>query len=235
MIDFKKKNICKEELTQFSELAEDWWDPGGKMRSLHLVNPTRLKYIERQASIKSKCVLDVGCGGGLLSEALAKRGAIVTAIDVSEPLIIVAQNHAKQQQLNIDYQCQDVEILTKEARRFDIITCIELLEHIPDPQRMVKNCATLLKRSGKLFFSTINRNFKAYLYAIIGAEYLFNLLPKGTHDYGKLIRPSELMKWTKAAGLRMSDITGIHYHPFKKKFDLSHDVSINYLMCCSHE
>lgn len=235
MVDFKKKNIYKEELTKFSELAEDWWNPGGKMRPLHLVNPLRLKYIERQASVKNKYVLDVGCGGGLLSEALAKRGAIVTAIDVSKPLIVIAKNHAEQQQLNIDYQCQDVETLTKEVRRFDIITCIELLEHIPDPQRMIKNCATLLKCSGKLFFSTINRNFKAYLYVIIGAEYLFNLLPKGTHDYGKLIRPSELMKWTEAAGLRVSDIIGMHYYPFKKKFDLSHDISINYLMCCSHE
>lgn len=235
MIDLKKNNIYKEELTKFSEFAEDWWNPGGNMKLLHLVNPTRLKYIEQQTFVKDKYVLDVGCGGGLLSEALAKRGAIVTAIDVSKPLIVIAKNHAEQQQLNIDYQCQDIDTLTKEVRHFDIITCIELLEHVPDPQRMIKNCATLLKRSGKLFFSTINRNFKVYLYAIIGAEYLFNLLPKGTHDYGQLIRPSELMKWTESAGLRVSDITGMHYHPFKREFDLSRDVSVNYLMCSTHE
>ncbi len=146
-----EQNIDKEELAKFSDLAQDWWNPAGKMKPLHLINPVRLKYIEQQITLKGKHVLDVGCGGGLLSEALAKHGAIVTGVDMSESLIDVAKNHAEQQQLNINYQCQDIEILTKDAQRFDIITCMELLEHVPDPQRMIKNCAALIKPGGKLF------------------------------------------------------------------------------------
>lgn len=230
-----EQNIDKEELAKFSDLAQDWWNPAGKMKPLHLINPVRLKYIEQQITLKGKHVLDVGCGGGLLSEALAKHGAIVTGVDMSESLIDVAKNHAEQQQLNINYQCQDIEILTKDAQRFDIITCMELLEHVPDPQRMIKNCAALIKPGGKLFFSTINRNFKAYLYTIVGAEYVFNLLPKGTHDYAQFIRPSELTQWAESGGLRLLDITGIHYHPLKNEFDLSRDVSVNYLACFTHE
>ncbi|OYK79604.1 bifunctional 3-demethylubiquinone 3-O-methyltransferase/2-octaprenyl-6-hydroxy phenol methylase [Coxiella burnetii] len=230
-----EQNIDKEELAKFSDLAQDWWNPAGKMKPLHLINPVRLKYIEQQITLKGKHVLDVGCGGGLLSEALAKHGAIVTGVDMSESLIDVAKNHAEQQQLNINYQCQDIEILTKDAQRFDIITCMELLEHVPDPQRMIKNCAALIKPGGKLFFSTINRNFKAYLYTIVGAEYVFNLLPKGTHDYAQFIHPSELTQWAESGGLRLLDITGIHYHPLKNEFDLSRDVSVNYLACFTHE
>ena len=229
-----KKNIDKEELARFSDLAEDWWNPTGKMKPLHLINPVRLKYIEQQTSIKGKHILDVGCGGGLLSEALAKHGAVVTAFDISESLIAVAKNHAEQQ-LNINYQCQDIEILTTDAQRFDIITCMELLEHVPDPQRMIKNCAALIKPGGKIFFSTINRNLKAYLYAIVSAEYLLNLLPKGTHDYAQFIRPSELTGWAESGGLRLLGITGIHYHPLKKEFDLSRDVSVNYLVCFTYD
>ncbi|WP_267256319.1 bifunctional 2-polyprenyl-6-hydroxyphenol methylase/3-demethylubiquinol 3-O-methyltransferase UbiG [Coxiella endosymbiont of Ornithodoros maritimus] len=229
-----EQNTDKEELAGFSNLAEDWWNPAGKMKPLHLINPVRLKYIEQQIPIKGKHILDVGCGGGLLSEALAKHGAVVTGVDMSESLIAVAKNHAEQQ-LNINYQCQDIEILTIDTQPFDIITCMELLEHVPDPQRMIKNCAALIKPGGKLFFSTINRNFKAYLYTIIGAEYLLNLLPKGTHDYAQFIRPSELVGWAANGGLRLLNITGIHYHPLKNEFDLSRDVSVNYLACFTHE
>ena len=230
MILAKQKNIDKEELVKFSKLSGEWWDPAGKMKLLHLINPIRLKYIKQKISLKGKHTLDLGCGGGLLSEALAEHEAIVTGLDVSESLIATAKNHAEKKQLAINYKCQDVATLVKNEQHFDIITCMELLEHVPNPQKIVKACSTLLKSNGQLFFSTINRNLKAYLYTIVGAEYLFNLLPKGTHDYTKFIRPSELTEWAKTYNLHLLDITGIHYYLFKNAFDLSHDVSINYLM-----
>ena len=226
----KKKNINSKEVIKFSELAEEWWNPESRLKPLHLINPVRVKYIQKHTILKDKCILDVGCGGGLLSEALAKQDAQVIAIDVSDALITTAKHHAQKQKLNIDYRCQDVEILTKTTERFDIVTCMELLEHTPNPAQMVKACALLTKPNGKLFFSTINRNLKAYLFAIVGAEYLLNWLPKGTHDYAQFIRPSELTRWAKGAQLQLMDMSGLNYHPFKNKFDLSQNVSVNYLV-----
>lgn len=226
----EKKNINSEEVVKFSELAEEWWNPDSRLKPLHLINPVRVKYIQKHTILKDKYVLDVGCGGGLLSEALATQDARVTAIDVSDALITIAKHHAKKQKLNIDYQCQDIEILTKTTKRFDIVTCMELLEHIPNPAQMVKTCALLTKQNGKLFFSTINRNLKAYLFAIVGAEYLLNWLPKGTHDYAQFIRPSELTRWAESAKLQLVDMSGLNYYPFKNKFDLSHNMSVNYLI-----
>ena len=232
--DSERKNVNSEEVIKFSELAKEWWDLEGHMKLLHLINPVRMKYILRyHAVLKDKQILDVGCGGGLLSEALAKQDAKVTAIDMSDTLIAVAKHHAQQQQLNIDYRCQDIEILVKTSESFDIVICMELLEHIPDPLQMVKACALLTKPGGKLFFSTINRNFKAYFLTIISAEYILNWLPKGTHDYAKFIRPSELTRWAESAHLQLVDMSGLNYYAFKNEFDLSQDISVNYLVCFS--
>ena len=230
MILPEQNNIDEEELAKFSKLNEEWWNPTGKMRLLHLSNSMRLKYITQKTNLKDRHTLDLGCGGGLLSEELAKCGAIVTGLDVSESLIATAKSHAERKKLAINYKCQDVEILVKNKQHFDVITCMELLEHVPNPQKIIQACSALLRSNGQLFFSTINRNLKAYLYAIVVAEYFFNLLPKGTHDYTKFIRPSELIKWAKSCSLHLLDIAGIHYHPFKNEFSLSRDVSINYLI-----
>lgn len=201
------------------------------MKSLHQMNPVRLAYIHQQTPLTNKAVLDVGCGGGLLSEALATSGAEVTGVDINETLIAVAKNHAEQQHLKIDYYCEDIEEVAETEQRFDIITCMELLEHVPDPFRMIKSCATLTKPGGKLFFSTINRNFKSYLFAIVGAEYVMNWLPKGTHNYVQFIRPSELTHWTQVAQLQLVDLTGIQYYPFRNEFNLGNDISVNYIAC----
>ena len=229
--DSERKNINPEEVLKFSKLAKEWWDPEGHTKPLHLINPIRVKYIQQHSVLKDKKILDVGCGGGLLSEALAKQGAKVTAVDISDALIAIAKNHAQKQQLNIDYRCQDVEILAKTTKSFDIVICMELLEHIPDPLQMIKACSLLAKPGGKLFFSTINRNFKSYFFTVISAEYLLNWLPKGTHDYAQFIRPSELIQWAESAHLQLMDMSGINYCVFKKEFDLSQDVSVNYLVC----
>ena len=224
-------NTSESELAKFSDLANDWWNPDGNIKPLHQINPVRLTYIHQQIPLVNKAVLDVGCGGGLLSEALATSGAKVTGVDMNETLIAVAKNHAEQQQLKIDYYCEDVEAIAKTGQRFDIITCMELLEHVPDPFQMIKSCATLIKPGGKLFFSTINRNFKSYLFSIIGAEYVMNWLPKGTHNYAQFIRPSELIYWTQTVQLQLVDLTGIQYYLFKNEFNLSNDVSVNYIAC----
>lgn len=224
-------NVSESELAKFSDLANDWWNPGGNIKPLHQINPVRLAYIHQQIPLANKAVLDVGCGGGLLSEALAISGAKVTGVDMNEILIAIAKNHAKQQKLKVDYYCKDIETITETGQRFDIITCMELLEHVPDPSQMIKSCATLTKPGGKLFFSTINRNFKSYLFAIVGAEYVMNWLPKGTHNYLQFIRPSELIHWTQAARLQLVDLTGIQYYPFKNEFNLSNNISVNYITC----
>ena len=224
-------NTSESELAKFSDLASDWWNPDGNMKPLHRMNPVRLAYIRKKIPLINKAVLDVGCGGGLLSEVLAASGAKVTGVDMNETLIAVAKNHAAQQQVIISYYCGNVEAIAEMGQRFDIITCMELLEHVPDPLQMIKVCATLTKPGGKLFFSTINRNFKSYLFTIVGAEYVMNWLPKGTHNYTQFIRPSELTYWAQAAQLQLVDLTGIQYHPFKNEFNLGRNISVNYLAC----
>lgn len=224
-------NMSESELAKFSDLASDWWNPDGDIKPLHQINPVRLAYIHQQIPLTNKAVLDVGCGGGLLSEALATSGAKVTGVDINKTLIAVAKNHAKQQKLKIDYYCGDVEAVAETGQRFDIITCMELLEHVPNPCQMIKSCAILTKPGGTLFFSTINRNFKSYLFAIVGAEYVMNWLPRGTHNYAQFIRPSELIHWTQAAQLQLIDLIGMQYYPFKKGFNLGHDISVNYISC----
>jgi 2-polyprenyl-6-hydroxyphenyl methylase/3-demethylubiquinone-9 3-methyltransferase len=231
-----ENNINTAELNKFSALAADWWDPNGKMKPLHLINPLRLQYIQHQTTLVDQQVVDVGCGGGLLSEAMARQGAKVTGVDMSEALIQVAQNHAQQNQIDIDYRCQSIESLAAEKpHTFDILTCMELLEHVPDPKRMIETCAQLVKPNGKLFFSTINRNPKAYLLAIIGVEHILNWLPPGTHHYAEFIRPAELTRWATAANLTLINFAGMRYHLLKRQFELCDDISVNYLAYFTHE
>jgi len=223
-------NIDYDEIAKFDAIAKEWWDPQGKMKPLHQLNPLRLHYVETHAALNNKKVLDVGCGGGILSESMSKKGAHVTGIDLSEAVLNAAEIHAQQQSLNIDYQHISVEDLAKQRpESYDLVTCMELLEHVPDPSSIIQACSNLVKPSGALFFSTINRNLKAYLLAIVGAEYILNMLPKGTHEYDKLIRPSELSRWASKASLELNDVTGIRYHPFNNQFELCQDVSVNYL------
>ncbi len=226
------ENIDPQEIAKFDTIAEDWWNPNGPMKPLHDLNPLRLDYIKQFTTLKNKTVVDVGCGGGILTESLSKEGAHASGIDLSEQVLIAAKAHAQQQNLNIDYQHISVEALTDtNANKFDVVTCMEMLEHVPQPDQIIKACAKLLKPGGRVFFSTIHRNPKAYLFAILGAEYLLNLLPKGTHDYSKFIRPSELNQWAVNAKLSLVDLSGMQYSPFKKTFSLGKDISVNYLTC----
>ena len=224
------RNIDDAEVSKFEGLARSWWDPQGKFKPLHDINPLRLGYIAGRAELAGKQALDVGCGGGILAESLAAAGAEVTGIDVAEGPLEVARLHLHESGLQVDYRQTTVEALAAEGgARYDLITCLEMLEHVPDPGSALAACAQLLKPDGQLFLSTINRNPKSYLFAIIGAEYVLGLLPKGTHDYGKLIRPSELAAWCRAAGLGVDDLTGMIYNPLTRAYRLSPDVSVNYL------
>lgn len=221
-------NFSTIEIEQFSNLADRWWDPMGPCKPLHQLNPTRFQYITLHHDLKDAMVLDIGCGGGILSESLAKAGAKVSAIDASEQLIEVA--HAHQETLGIHYETTTAEEFAKtHAGEFDVITCMELLEHVPDPQSLLKACQTLLKPGGKLFVSTLNRTPKAYVYAIMAAEYILRLLPKKTHDYNQFIRPSELHQWLTRAGLVLEDLTGLQYNPLTAKAYLHDDLNVNYL------
>lgn len=223
-------NVSPEEIQKFSAFASDWWDPQGKMKPLHLMNAPRLNYIKKHTVLSGQNVLDVGCGGGLLSEAMATEGAQVTALDLNADLIAVAKQHAEQNHFNIDYRCQSIEALAEEKKHsFDVLTCMELLEHVPDPKSMIENCMQLVKPNGKVFFSTINRNPKSYLLAIVGAEYLLHWLPPGTHHYAEFIRPAELTRWANAAQLKLIDLTGMKYQFLQKQFELCSDISVNYL------
>lgn len=227
-------NVDPSEIAKFEALASRWWDPDSEFKPLHAMNPVRAGYIDEHLNIAGKAVLDIGCGGGILTEALAHRGARVTGIDMTDAPLKVARLHALDSGLEgIDYRQMTAEALAEEAPgQFDVITCMEMLEHVPDPTSVIAAIERLLKPGGHAFFSTINRNPKAWVMAIVGAEYVLRLLPKGTHDYKKLIRPSELKRWAEQRNLKTLDLRGIHYNPLSNRFSLNTDVSVNYLMAC---
>jgi len=227
----EKINVDHAEVSKFEELAARWWDPHSEFKPLHEINPLRLDYIDRIASLPGKRVLDVGCGGGILSESMAARGAEVTGIDMGEAPLQVARLHLLESGLEINYERIPVERLAAEQpASFDVVTCMEMLEHVPDPASVVEACSRLVRPGGHVFFSTINRNPKSYLFAIIGAEYLLKLLPKGTHDFAKFIRPSELSAWIRQTPLESLDMTGLSYNPFTREYTLSRDVDVNYMI-----
>jgi len=227
-----RPNVDPAELAKFSALAHRWWDPHSEFRPLHEINPLRLAHIERLAGgLAGKHALDVGCGGGILAEAMAGRGAKVTGIDLADKPIKVAMIHAAETSSTVDYRVVSAEALAEEMPgAFDVVTCMEMLEHVPDPPSTVRACAQLVKPGGHVFFSTINRNPKSFLFAIVGAEYVLSLLPKGTHEYARFIRPSELARACRDAGLEVADLTGMTYNPFSKAYSLGRDVDVNYLM-----
>ncbi len=229
-------NVDHAEVSKFEELASRWWDPHSEFKPLHEINPLRLEYIRGHLPLEDKQVLDVGCGGGILSESMAACGAHVTGIDMGEAPLQVARLHLLESNLDVNYERIPVERLAAERpEQFDLVTCMEMLEHVPDPASVVSACARLVKPGGKVIFSTINRNPKAYLFAILGAEYLLRLLPKGTHDYAKFIRPSELDGWIRAAGLQNIDITGLSYNPLTQVYRLGEDVDVNYMIATIRE
>ena len=226
------ENVDHAEVSKFEQLASRWWDRDSEFKPLHEINPLRLDYIDKRAGLHGKRVLDVGCGGGILAESMAARGASVTGIDMGKAPLEVARLHLLESGLEVDYRHVSAEALAAEMPgSFDVVTCMEMLEHVPDPASIVSACATLVKPGGQVFLSTINRNPKAYLFAIVGAEYLMRMLPTGTHDYAKFIRPSELSRWTRAAGLETDDITGLTYNPLSGIYRLDrHDVDVNYMI-----
>ena len=227
-------NADPTELAKFGELAHRWWDPQGEFRPLHDLNPLRLAWIDGLAKLAGKRVLDVGCGGGILSEAMARLGAIVTGIDLSEKPLEVAQLHLLESGLAVDYfGISAEEMAEKNPGSFDVVTCMELLEHVPEPASTIAACAKLLKPGGRAFFSTINRNPKSYLFAVIGAEYLLKMLPKGTHDYQRFLKPSELSRWCRDAGLEPLELKGMSYNPVTNVYRLGDDCSVNYSLCCA--
>jgi len=229
-------NFDPREIAKFEDLASRWWDPAGEFKPLHEINPLRLEYIDRRAGLAGKQVLDVGCGGGILSESMAARGAQVTAIDMGEAPLAVAKLHRHESGVEVDYLHSTAEALAADRPgQFDVVTCLEMLEHVPEPASVVRACAQLVKPGGHVFFSTINRNPKSYLFAIIGAEYLLKMLPKGTHDYARFIRPSELDAWCRPAGLSVRELTGMSYNPLSKRYNLGPDVDVNYLVHCVKE
>ena len=229
-------NVETAEVNKFSDLAHQWWDMQGVFKPLHQLNPLRLDYIDSRAALSGKVVLDVGCGGDILSESMARRGAQVTGIDMADKSLQVAQLHALEAGVQLEYRCIAVEALAAEKpQTYDVVTCMEMLEHVPDPASVVRACAALVKPGGHLFFSTLNRNAKAYLMAVVGAEYVLNLLPKGTHDYSKFIKPSELASWLRQTGLELQHQTGVTYNPFSKQYALTTDTSVNYMLHATKE
>jgi len=227
-------NVDAQELAKFSELAHRWWDPESEFRPLHQINPLRLDWIDELAVLRGKRVLDVGCGGGILAEAMARRAEHVTGIDLAARPLGVARLHALEAGAhNLEYREIATEALAIERPdAFDVVTCMEMLEHVPDPAAVVRACATLVKPGGWVFFSTLNRNPKAFLFAIVGAEYVLGLLPKGTHEYARFIRPSELARWSRDAGLQLQGSRGMQYNPLTRRYWLSADTSVNYLVAC---
>lgn len=224
-------NADPAELEKFASLAHRWWDKNSEFKPLHAINPLRLGYIDQQVGLLGKRVLDVGCGGGILTESMAQKGAVVTGIDLGEKALKVAQLHKLESGVDVDYQLISVEAMAAlEPASFDVVTCMEMLEHVPDPEAIVGACAQLVKPGGSVFFSTLNRNPKSYLFAVIGAEYILNMLPKGTHEYAKFIKPSELSAWARHAGLEVSMLMGMTYNPITQHYALRNDVSVNYLV-----
>ena len=225
------QNVDPAELAKFEKLASRWWDPESEFKPLHAINPLRLKFINDRAGLKDKRVLDIGCGGGILTEAMAALGANVTGIDLGEAPLAVAKLHLKESGRKVDYRRVSAEDLAREQPgAYDVVTCLEMLEHVPAPGSTVTACAQLVKPGGQIFFSTINRNPKSFLFAIVGAEYLLKLLPRGTHEYLKFIRPSELERMCRAAGLNLRELTGMHYHPLTRQYSLGPGVDVNYLL-----
>ena len=224
-------NVEAEEIDKFSVLAHRWWDEHGEFRPLHLLNPHRLRWIQDHVGLGGKAVVDIGCGGGILSESMAAAGAKVTGIDLADASLQVARLHALDAQLDIDYRLVSAERLATEAAgQFDAVTCMEMLEHVPDPASIIQASAALVRPGGWVFVSTLNRNAKAYLFAILGAEYLLRLLPKGTHDYAKFLQPSEISAMGRRCGLETADIAGLEFQPLTQRFRITHDPSVNYLM-----
>ena len=224
-------NFHQTELDKFDELAQRWWDPAGPQKALHALNPARLGYVAQRAALRDAAVLDVGCGGGLLSEALAKAGARVTAIDLAPNLLKVARLHGLESGVKVEYRQLPVEALAEEApASFDVVTCMEMLEHVPDPQSVVRACARLVKPGGEVFFSTLNRNGKSWLMAVVGAEYILRMVPKGTHDVKKFIKPAELLEWVDQTVLKERHMTGLHYNPITNTFKLGPGVDVNYMV-----
>ena len=224
-------NVDAAEIAKFSELAHRWWDPNSEFRPLHEINPLRLKWIDTLAPLAGKKVLDVGCGGGILAESMAGAGASVSGIDLSEKALKVAKLHLHESGKSVDYQLMSAEdFAVQHSGEFDIVTCMEMLEHVPDPASVVAACAKLVKPGGWVFFSTLNRNAKSYLFAVVGAEYILKLLPRGTHDYAKFIKPAELARMAREAGLDTQELIGMTYNPLTKVYKLERDTDVNYLL-----
>lgn len=229
-------NVHPAEINKFGSMAERWWDPQGEFKTLHDINPLRLEFIQRYINLDGQRIVDVGCGGGILTEALAKQGADATGIDLSEELIDVADLHGLESGISVHYQKISAEDLASEqAESFDHVTCMEMLEHVPDPGSIIQACATLVKPGGMVFFSTLNRKPKAYLLAIVAAEHILRMLPKGTHDYKTFIKPSELSKSARQCGLSLQGMVGIEYNPFTKLFSVSKDIDVNYIAAFKRE
>jgi len=226
-------NFDPAELAKFDALAARWWDTEGEFRPLHQINPLRLDWIRQHVRLDGRAVLDIGCGGGILAESMAASKAIVTAIDLAEGPLAVARLHQLESGAKVDYRKISAEALAAEAPgRFDLVTCLEMLEHVPDPAAVVQSCAELVRPGGHVVFSTINRNPKSFLFAIVGAEYILRLLPRGTHEYQKFIRPSELEAWARAAGLRLKEAIGLHYNPLSREYSLGPGLDVNYMLYC---
>ena len=226
-----KHNVDDVEIAKFDTLASRWWDSTGECRPLHEINPLRLDYIQQLTTLKDSRVLDIGCGGGILAESMAINGAKVTGIDMAEGPLAVARLHQAESGTSVNYRKSTAESFAREhASAFDVVTCLEMLEHVPEPMKVVASCAELVRPGGDVFFSTINRNLKSFLFAIIGAEYLLRLIPVGTHEYKKFIRPSELETWARHAGLELNDSIGLHYDPLIREYSLGDNLDVNYLM-----
>ena len=224
-------NVDLAELAKFNSLASRWWDTEGEFGALHEINPLRLDWIRQYAKLAGSKALDIGCGGGILAESMSACNATVTGIDMAEAPLAVARLHQHESGAEVDYRESTAESLAaEEPGQYDVITCLEMLEHVPDPSQVIRSCAELVKPGGHVFFSTINRNPKSFLFAIVGGEYILNLLPKGTHEYDKFIRPSELEQWARAAGLELQASIGMHYNPLTKKYSLGSNLDVNYLM-----